>query len=199
MNIFPDQIDHNQMYKLLIGGVSPRPIAWVSSVSSAGVLNLAPFSFFTVASANPPILCFNPMFSGNGTSKDTLRNIREQGEFVINTVGFSDLERMNKTCHEVPADIDEFEYAGIPKSASSVVAPPRIADAVVSFECRLNQIIDLGEAALSGHLILGDVVCVAVRDDAIDDFRIDPNQVDAIGRMAGTDYTLTRERTQLKR
>ena len=69
----------------------------------------------------------------------------------------------------------------------------------MSFECRLNQIIDLGEAALSGHLILGDVVCVAVRDDAIDDFRIDPNQVDAIGRMAGTDYTLTRERTQLKR
>jgi flavin reductase (DIM6/NTAB) family NADH-FMN oxidoreductase RutF len=106
---------------------------------------LALFSFFTVASANPPVLCFNPMYDQDSQAKDTLRNIREQEEFVINAVSASHLEVMNKSCHKLPHDTDEFEYAGIGKAESHFVKPPRVADAVVSFECKLNQVIDLGD------------------------------------------------------
>lgn len=186
-------------YKLLIGGILPRPIAWASSMSSDGLVNLAPFSFFTVASANPPILCFNPMYDQDARAKDTLRNIREQGEFVINSVSASQLKVMNESCHNLPHDVDEFEYAGINKAESSFVKPPRVADAVVSFECQLNQIVDLGDQALSGHLVLGDVLAVHVNDDAISNGKIDSDKLDAIARMSGDDYSLTRERVQLPR
>lgn len=186
-------------YKLLIGGILPRPIAWVSSISLKGEVNLAPFSFFTVASANPPILCFNPMYNQDAEAKDTLKNIREQGEFVINTVSASQLEVMNKTCHSVDHNIDEFDYAEIQKTPSDFIAPPRVSDAIVSFECRLNQIVDLGDETLSGHLILGDVIAVHVADDAVYDGKIDSDKLDAIARMSGADYSLTRERIQLSR
>jgi flavin reductase (DIM6/NTAB) family NADH-FMN oxidoreductase RutF len=186
-------------YKLLIGGILPRPIAWVSSISADGDVNLAPFSFFTVASANPPILCFNPMYNQDAQAKDTLRNIREQGEFVINTVSASHLEVMNKSCHNLAHGTDEFEYAGIKKAESCFVKPPRVANAVVSFECKLNKIVDLGDQALSGHLILGDVVAVHVADDAVLDGKINSDKLDAIARMSGVDYSLTRERIQLSR
>ncbi len=186
-------------YKLLIGGILPRPIAWVSSISPEGDVNLAPFSFFTVASANPPVVCFNPMYNQDGQAKDTLKNIREQGEFVINTVSASHLEVMNKSCHNLPREQDEFDYAGIEKAQSSFVKPPRVADAVVSFECKLKQIVDLGDDALSGHLILGDVLAVHVADDAVFDGKINSDKLDAIARMSGLDYSLTRDRIQLAR
>lgn len=193
------KLSPQENYKLLIGGILPRPIAWVSSISRDGHVNLAPFSFFTVASANPPILCFNPMYNQNAQAKDTLRNIRDQGEFVINTVSASDLEVMNKSCHDLPHDIDEFEYADIKKAESYFVKPPRVANAVVSFECQLNQIVDLGDQALSGHLILGNVLVVHVDDDALSNGKISSDKLDAIARMSGVDYSLTRERIQLSR
>lgn len=199
MLIYPENISQQQMYKLLVGGIVPRPIAWVSSISVSGMANLAPFSFFTVASVNPPVLCFNPMYNNDANEKDTLANIREQQEFVIHIVSMSDLERMNKCSHPLAAGEDEFEYAGIERVASQRVKPWRIADSMVSFECRLNQIVDLGHEYLSGHLVLGDVVAVHVCDDLIEDFRIDSDKLDAIGRMAGSDYSLTRDRVQLER
>lgn len=199
MLILPETITAGQMYKLLIGGITPRPIAWVSTTSLTGIANLAPFSFFTVASANPPVLCFNPMYTDLAIAKDTLNNIREQKEFVINSVSASDLEVMNQTCHQLPAGEDEFSYANIERATSKIVTPDRVLNSVVSFECRLNQIVDLGDQALSGHLILGDVVAVHVQEDAIEDFKIDSDKLDTIGRLAGNDYSLTRERVQLKR
>ncbi len=199
MEFLPQALTAQQVYKLLIGGVSPRPIAWVSTISKSGVSNLAPFSFFTVASANPPVLCFNPMSTDKGLEKDTLANIREQQEFVINSVSYQDLAVMNQTCHQLPADEDEFEYASVEKLASSIVAPHRVKQALVSFECRLNQIVDLGQEPMSGHLVLGDVVAIHVRDDAVTDFKIDSEKLDAIGRMAGNDYSLTRQKVQLNR
>ncbi|WP_076540808.1 flavin reductase family protein [Shewanella sp. UCD-KL21] len=199
MILSPQQLSNQQMYKLLIGGVSPRPIAWVSTVSLEGVANLAPFSFFTVASANPPVLCFNPMGADEGKEKDTLVNIRQQQEFVINTVSYQDLAAMNQTCHQVAADVDEFDYASIEKVAATNVAPSLVKQALISFECKLNQIIDLGHGPQSGHLVLGDVVAIHVRDDIIDDFRIDSDKLDVIGRMAGSDYCLTREKVNLTR
>lgn len=199
MRFDTEKLTPQENYKLLIGGILPRPIAWVSTVSINGHVNLAPFSFFTVASANPPILCFNPMYTQDAQAKDTLRNIREQGEFVINTVSAAHLDVMNKSCHNLPHDEDEFEYAGINKAESSFVKPPRVKDAVVSFECKLNQIVDLGDDALSGHLILGDVVAVHVDDDAVFEGKINSDKLDAIARMSGVDYSLTRERIQLSR
>lgn len=199
MLILPETITAGQMYKLLIGGITPRPIAWVSTTSLTGIANLAPFSFFTVASANPPVLCFNPMYTDLAIAKDTLNNIREQKEFVINSVSATDLEVMNQTCHQLPAGEDEFSYASVERATSKIVTPDRVLNSVVSFECRLNQIVDLGDQALSGHLILGDVVAVHVQEDAIEDFKIDSDKLDTIGRMAGNDYSLTRERVQLKR
>ncbi|MCL1065940.1 flavin reductase family protein [Shewanella olleyana] len=199
MEFLPKSLTSQQIYKLLIGGVSPRPIAWVSTVSKNGVNNLAPFSFFTVASANPPVLCFNPMSTDKGVEKDTLANIREQKEFVINSVSYQDLAVMNQTCHQLPAEEDEFEYAGVEKQASTLVTPYRVKQALVSFECRLNQIVDLGHEPMAGHLVLGDVVAIHVRDDAVNDFKIDSEKLDAIGRMAGNDYSLTREKVQLNR
>ncbi len=186
-------------YKLLIGGILPRPIAWVSSISVNGHVNLAPFSVFSVARAHPPIVCFNPMYNQDAQAKDTLRNIREEGEFVINTVSASQLDVMNKSCHNLPHDTDEFEYAGITKTESDFIKPPRVANAVVSFECKLNQIVDLGDQALSGHLILGDVIAVHVNDNAFADGKINSNELDAIARMSGDDYSLTREKVQLGR
>lgn len=199
MILLPEELSNQEVYKLLIGGVTPRPIAWVSTISLEGVANVAPFSFFTVASANPPVLCFNPMGMEDGQEKDTLANIRQQQEFVINTVSYQDLAVMNQTCHTLPADVDEFGYANIEKSPASIVAPSLVKQALVSFECKLNQIIDLGHEPLSGHLILGNVVAIHVHDDIIDDCRIDSEQLDAIGRMAGSDYCLTREKVQLLR
>lgn len=199
MLIYPEKISAQEMYKILIGSVSPRPIAWVSTISNEGISNLAPFSFFTVASANPPVLCFNPLYNDKALAKDTLNNIRQQKEFVINTVSHKDLEVMNQSCHALPPEQDEFDYAGLKKLDSTVVAPYRVANALVNFECRLNQIVDLGDNHLSGHLVLGDVVAVHVRDEVIDNFRIDSDQLDAIGRMAGSDYSLTRQRVQLDR
>lgn len=199
MLILPENINTTQIYKLLIGSVTPRPIAWVSSISTDGIANLAPFSFFTVASVNPPIICFNPLHTNNGREKDTLTNIREQKEFVVNTVSYSHLDLMSKTSHDVASDINEFDYAKIERVSSEKVKPFRVANAIVSFECKLNQIIDLGKEAMSGHLVLGDIVAVHIQDEAIDDFRIDNNKLDAIGRMAGSDYSLTRDRIQLDR
>ena len=199
MIIYPETIGAQEMYKILIGSVSPRPIAWVSTISVTGVSNLAPFSFFTVASANPPVLCFSPLYNDKALPKDTLNNIRQQKEFVINTVSHKDLNVMSQSSHALTPHEDEFEYAGLEKLDSMRVAPHRVANALVNFECRLNQIVDLGTDHLSGHLILGDVIAVHVQDQLIDEFRIDSDQLDAIGRMAGNDYSLTRQRVQLDR
>ena len=199
MQLDPSALSAQETYKLLIGGITPRPIAWVSSISASGVVNLAPFSFFTVASANPPVLAIAPLYNADGVAKDTLNNIREQGEFVVNTVSADQLEVMNQSCHNLAPEVNEFEYAGVEPTDSSQVAPPRVASSTVSYECRARDIIDLGDGPMSGHLILGDVLSIHVADDAINDLRIDSDKLDSIGRMAGADYSLTRDRIQLSR
>ena len=118
---------------------------------------------------------------------------------MVNAVSASHLEVMSKSSHEVPREVDEFDYVNIAKAASRCVKPPRVAEAIVSYECKLNQIIDFGEGAISGHLVCGDVVTIHVQDHAIQEGKIDNETVDAIGRMSGPEYSLTREKTQLSR
>src|ERR1700676_4614581 len=143
----PSELEHKDLYGLLLNSVAPRPIAWVSTVSASGELNLAPFSFFNVVSVDPPLLGFSPGLrqsrqdKSHGKAKDTLRNIRETKEFVVNIVTYELAEAMNLTSGEYDASVNEFEVAKLTPEVSAVVRPPRGAEPPVSFECKLYQIL----------------------------------------------------------
>jgi flavin reductase (DIM6/NTAB) family NADH-FMN oxidoreductase RutF len=192
------------IYKLLVGAVVPRPIAFVSTLDEHGVRNLAPFSFFTVASANPPVVCFCPMIRGRARpdlpgTKDTLRNIIATKEFVLNIVSEEFAEKMNACSADVPPEVDEFDLSGLTPIASERVKPPRVAESHVQMECRLEQIVHVSPKPLGGSLVLGEVLRFHVRKSLFDNFRIDPDQLHAIGRMAGGTYCRTRDRFDMER
>ncbi|HVC90767.1 MAG TPA: flavin reductase family protein [Acidobacteriaceae bacterium] len=200
----PSRQNPLDIYKLLVGAVVPRPIAFVSSMDAEGVRNLAPFSFFTVASANPPIVCFCPMMRGAAgkglqPTKDTLRNVIATREFVVNTVSEEFAAQMNACSAELPPDVDEFLVSGLTPLASDLVRPPRVAESHVQMECRLQQVVHVSAEPLGGSLVLGEVLRFHVRESLLDNFRIDPDKLHAIGRMAGSTYTRTRDRFDMER
>ncbi len=195
------------LYKIFIGSVLPRPIGWVSTVDEHGNNNLAPFSFFTVASVSPPHVLFCPMIRGTDLSeKDTLHNVRHTGEFVLNIVTENTAEAMNQTATELPANVDEFQYAGLTAVRSVAVKSARVAESPIHFECKLNQIIEFGNQPGAGSVVIGEVVHLHVDDDML--YGGDKIKLDAlkpIGRLAGTSYTrvtdvfeLVRNPTQVK-
>lgn len=200
MTVDPSNTSPQDVYKLLIGSVVPRPIAFVSSISMEGVRNLAPFSFFTVASANPPVVCFCPMYRpGSGASKDTRRNIEATQEFVVNIVSEDMAAKMNATSADFPPEIDEFAASGLTPIASDLVRPPRVAESRVHMECRLVQILDVSTAPLGGSLVLGEVVRFHIADEIVSDYRIDADGLRPIARMGGTTYARTTDRFELAR
>ena len=190
MIIDPSKLDSQTCYKLLIGSVVPRPIAWTSTVSEEGVRNLAPFSFFTVASRQPPMLCISvgpPPESeeGDRSAKDTLSNIEETEEFVVNIVSLSLSNTMFESSKNHPPEADEFEKAGLTPAPCEVVGAPRIEEAGVSMECLLDRVLPLG----TDHLVIGRMVRFHVRDELYgENGRIDVAGLDPLGRLAG-DYT----------
>ena len=186
MVIDPSELDPQSVYKLLIGSVVPRPIAWASTVSREGTRNLAPFSFFTVASRNPPMLCISlgPRNNDDASSKDTLSNVEETGEFVINIVSLSLSNNMYESSKSHPPEADEFEEAGLTPAPCEVVKVPRVGEAGVSMECLLDRVLPLG----SDHLVIGRMVRFHVRDELYHDGRIDISALDPLGRLAGN-YT----------
>ena len=185
------------IYKLLVGAVVPRPIAFVSTISPEGVANLAPFSFFTVASANPPVLCFTASY--REPRKDTLVNIRATKEFVVNIVSEEFAAKMNVTSGEYPYGIDEFAMSGLTSVASDLVAPSRVKESHVNMECKLLQTVEVSNQPLGGTLILGEVVRFHIDDGIFEEFRIDPDRLGAVGRMAGNTYARTTDRFDLIR
>lgn len=194
------------IYKLLIGSVLPRPIAWVSTVDRDGVFNLAPFSFFTVASANPPVLCFAPgakeiVVDGQEqlVAKDTLTNVRQTEEFVVNIVSQSLAERMVQTSGEYPADVDEFKATGLTAVPSQMVAPPRVGESLINMECKLHQIVEFGPSPSAGALVLGRIVCMHLDDNVYKNGRVDLDVLQPIGRMSGSLYCRTADRFELRR
>lgn len=193
------------IYKLMIGVIVPRPIAFVSSMDGNGVRNLAPFSYYTAVSADPPVVLFCPSVRredpkrGLSAHKDTLRNIVENREFVINVVTEELAERMNRTSAQVPPEIDEFELAGLTPIPSELIKPPRVAESPVQMECRLHQIVEVSDRPAGGSVVLGEVLRFHVREDLFDNFRIDPDKLAAIGRMAGPTYVRTHDRFDLER
>jgi flavin reductase (DIM6/NTAB) family NADH-FMN oxidoreductase RutF len=210
MDVVPSQLPHREFYNILISAVVPRPIAWVSSLSASGQPNLAPFSFFNAVCAKPPLLAFAPGMraarkSGvvrgepGGEPKDTLRNIRETGEFVINVVPYELGEAMNLTSGEYDATIDEFDLAKVGSAPSKVVRPPRVAESPVSFECKLYQIFDFNPDPEGGSLVIGEIVSVHIDERNLKEGRLDRNSLDLIGRMGGMQYTRTTERFEMVR
>jgi flavin reductase (DIM6/NTAB) family NADH-FMN oxidoreductase RutF len=193
------------IYKLMIGAIVPRPIAFVSSLDARGVRNLAPFSYFTAASSDPPVVLFCPSVRpedperGLAAHKDTLLNVISTREFVVNVVTETIAERMNATSAQVPPEVDEFELAGLTPLPSDLVKPPRVAESPVQMECRLRQIIEVSDRPAGGSIVLGEVVRFHVCEDLVDNFRIDPDKLTAVGRMGGPTYVRTHDRFDLKR
>ena len=202
MNVRPGQIPYSEFYRILISSVAPRPIAWVSTINKEGRPNLAPFSFFNVVSGHPPMLGFSPALrrlEHGHTLKDTLRNIRDTGEFVVNVVTFANAVAMNLSSGEYEPEVNEFELAKLATRPSEVVRPPQVAESPVSFECKLNRILDFGNEPPSGSLVIGEIVCVHLQDGVLKDGRLDPQSLDLIGRMGGTQYSRTTQRFDMER
>jgi flavin reductase (DIM6/NTAB) family NADH-FMN oxidoreductase RutF len=178
----------------------PRPIAWVSTVSSDGKTNLAPFSFFQGVTGNPPTLMFVPVNDREGLKKDTLRNIEVLPEFVVNLVPHTLAAVMNLTAARLPYGESEFEAFDVLPTASTKVRPPRVAASPVAFECVLHQIVPIGEGPLAAHVVFGRILLAHVDDrvlspEGLPDFA----KLDLIGRLGGDDYSTTRDRFTLVR
>jgi flavin reductase (DIM6/NTAB) family NADH-FMN oxidoreductase RutF len=206
MIVNPSDLSHNELYAVLLNSVAPRPIAWVSTANSSGQLNLAPFSFFNAVCVDPPMLAFAPGLrrpkqpeSGQGEAKDTLRNIRATGEFVVNIVTYELAEAMNVTSGEYDASVNEFELAKVTPQGSTVVRPPRVAESPVAFECRLHQILDFSSAPTGSSLVIGRIVSIHMHDSNLKEGVLDRNSLDLIGRMGGTQYTKTTQRFEMVR
>ncbi|ASK20272.1 MAG TPA: flavin reductase family protein [Halomonas campaniensis] len=187
------------IYRLLSGSVCPRPIAWVSTQDKNGNTNLAPFSFFNVASVNPPILAFSPLLDGSGLPKDTLRNLTELAECVVHIGNETLIEALNTTSASVPPEQDEFLLAGLEKAEMPGISVPRIAGAPVAFGCKLRDLIRFGDQPLAGSLVLAEIVAIHI-DDAIWDGRhINMDVLKPVGRLAGSDYVRISDRFALER
>jgi flavin reductase (DIM6/NTAB) family NADH-FMN oxidoreductase RutF len=206
MNVNPSDLLHADLYGLMLNSIGPRPIAWVSTISASGHANLAPFSFFNCVCISPPLLAFapglRPSKTGDATigeAKDTLRNIRETKEFVVNIVTYELAEAMNLTSGEYDASINEFELGKIAAAPSLVVKAPRVAASPVSFECKLYQILDFSPSPQSSSLVLGQIVSIHVDDANMKDGKLDRDSLDLIGRMGGIQYTRTTQRFDMVR
>lgn len=208
LSLNPGDCQPRQVYKLMTGIIVPRPVALVSTIDRSGVANLAPFSFFTGVGANPPTVLFCPTVRtpSGGTAipdadlrKDTLRNVEETGEFVVNIVSDAIAGAANATAAEVAPEVDEFVLSGLTPVASDLVRPARVAESPAQMECKLLQVIYTSHNPGAGVIVLGEIVRFHVRKDLVDDFRVDPAGLDAVGRMAGNTWARTRDRIELTR
>ncbi|QGZ58898.1 flavin reductase family protein [Paraburkholderia acidiphila] len=188
MIIDPSTQDAAANYKLLIGSILPRAIAWVSTLSTDGVANLAPISFFTAVGRKPPMISISMQPRSDGvTLKDTFVNIRDTGEFVVNIANLELADAMHRSAYEFPADVDEFDALGLEKADSLTVRPPRVKAAPIALECKLDRIIPISDY---DHVIFGEVLRFQVRDDLyLERGRIDTAALQAVGRLAA-EYTV---------
>ncbi len=178
--IDPSELEAREAYHLLTSLVVPRPIAWVSTLSTSGVRNVAPHSYFNAISSKPLIV----HFTSTGT-KDSLVNARDTGEFVVNVVSRDLAEDMNLTAANFPPEEDEFSWARLEEAQSTRVKPPRVASAKAAFECKVVHILELG----NGSMVFGEVVMIVIDESVIRDGRVDPELLAPIGRLGGSTYT----------
>lgn len=189
MEIDLNSLEHRHAHDLITSSVVPRPIAWVSTINAKGETNLAPFSFFTGVSWSPPMLAFSVVNMADGTTKDTLKNIREIPEFVIHTVPVDLLYAMESTAKPIPYGTDESAIEGIHLLPSKKIRPYRIEEAKVSFECALDRIVATGDGPNAGNLIIGKVLLAHFHDGLlINGMEADWRRLDALGRLSGNRY-----------
>ncbi|MDZ5472773.1 flavin reductase family protein [Bacillus sp. 31A1R] len=190
MDLRPETLEWKSAYKLIVGSILPRPIAFVSTIDKNGNTNLAPFSFFTAISAEPMLVCFSPMRRGtDGEKKDTLKNIEDTKQFVINIVSEEFVKEMNDCATDFSSDIDEFDVSGLTKIDSISVLPPRVKESKVQLECELYEALHFGDQPGAGSLVIGKVLLVHVDDELYDQGRIDTEKLNPVGRLAGNTYT----------
>lgn len=187
-------------YAWMTSVITPRPIAWVSTISPDGKPNLAPFSFFQGVCSNPPTLLFVPTNNRDGGKKDTLRNIEAVPEFVVNVVPHALAASMNATSAPLPHGESEFAHAGLATAPATKVRPPRVAASPVAIECTLDRVVTVGSGVGAGNIVIGRIVAMHVDESVLGaDGKIDARKLDLVGRMGGDFYTRTREIFQLER
>jgi flavin reductase (DIM6/NTAB) family NADH-FMN oxidoreductase RutF len=197
----PQTIGERETYKLLIGCVVPRPIAWVSTIDLSGARNLAPFSFFNGIGSNPPAVSISINYVDNSDRrKDTLRNIIDTGEFVVNIVDENLAQAMNLSAANYPPDVDEFEVAGVTAAPSAGVRPPRVASAPISLECKLFTLVPVGQGPGSATLVIGVIQLIHVRTDIINERHyVDITKLRPIARLAGAGYAYVHDTFEMVR
>ena len=187
----PKKLTFQQTHKLMIGSIIPRPIAFVATTNNEKINNIAPFSYFNGVCSNPPTIMFAPARRGwDGKEKDTLVNIRETKEFTINIVSESFAQQMVECSTDFDSKVDEFDVSGLNIAKSKKILPPRLKEAKISFECKLNQIVEIGDGkAGSGFIVIGSIVLFHIEDEIITNDKIDVQKLNPIGRLAGDWYT----------
>lgn len=195
ISILPKDISTAKLHGYLLGAVSPRPIAFASTIDMNGNVNLSPFSFFNVFSANPPILVFSPARRvRDNTIKHTLENVLDIKEVVINIVNYDMVQQMSLSSTEYEKGVNEFIKAGFTELASTIVKPPRVAESPVQFECKVIDVISLGSEGGAGNLIICEVVQLHIDEKILDaEGRIDPLKIDTVARMGGNWYSRAKE------
>jgi flavin reductase (DIM6/NTAB) family NADH-FMN oxidoreductase RutF len=187
-------------FRTLLSCVLPRPIAFVSTISTDGARNLAPFSFFNAVGSNPPAVMFSPCTKADGTDKDTLINLQAVPEFVVNVVPHAIRDAMNQASYAYAPDVDEFEAAGFTPIDGRFVRPARVAESPVQMECRLVQIVPVGDGPLSANICIGEVLCFHIaREMMLPDDTVDVTKIDLVGRLGGPDYSTIRDRFALSK
>lgn len=188
--INPKDIETPKLHRYLLGAIGPRPIAFASTMDKDGVANLAPFSFFNAFSANPPILVFSPARSGRtNTTKDTYNNVKILPEVVINVVNFELVHQMSLASSPYPSSVDEFVKSGLTPVASECIQPHRIKESPVQFECKVNEVIELGDQGGAGNLIICEVLRIHIDEAILDEHQmIDQYKIDLVSRMGGNWY-----------
>jgi flavin reductase (DIM6/NTAB) family NADH-FMN oxidoreductase RutF len=188
------------VYRALVGVVTPRPIAWVTTVDGEGRVNLAPFSFFNAFGANPPVVVFSPTLRRDGSRKDTLRNLDIVGEFVVNAAVEGLAEKVNATSRELPPGQSEADYAGLTLEPSVKVRPPRVAESPVHLECRVCQIMSIGDGPIAANLVIGEVLLIHIADSVLDDRgAVDPRKLRTIARLGGDSYCRSTDLFEMER
>lgn len=206
MDMRTDQLTVQEMHRFILTAVSPRPIGWISSISLDGHINLAPFSYFNAICTNPPLLGFGVTLrqgddkTALGTQdKDTLANVRETREFVVNVVTYDLVNAMNVTSGDYRKHVNEFDLAGVSMMPSQLVKSPRVAESPVNFECKLVDIHTYGSELTGGSFIVGEVIATRIDDSVLTNGKIDSALLDVVARMGGRQYCRATDRFELDR
>ena len=192
MHIDVSQTPFLDVYQALVSVVTPRPIAWVTTIDRDNRVNLAPFSFFNAFGANPPVVVFSPTLRRDGSKKDTLLNVEATGEFVVNMAVAPLAAEVNRSSKELPHGDSEVDYVGLHTVPSEKVKPPRLAESPVNLECKLLQVIPIGQGPVAGNLVIGEVLMIHVADRVLDEAgKVDPHKLRTIARLGGDWYCHT--------